>query len=50
LWCTEVISLHAVDDVLNHPLGKIMAVSLLWIVASLMTSAGMLFISAQHLD
>ena len=43
LWCTEVVSLHAVDHVLYHPLGKIMAVSLLWILACLMTSIGMLF-------
>jgi hypothetical protein len=43
LWCTEVVSLHAVDHVLYHPLGKIMAVSLLWILACLMTSIGILF-------
>jgi hypothetical protein len=42
LWCTEVVSLHAVDHVLYHPLGKIMAVSLLWILACLMTSIGTL--------
>jgi hypothetical protein len=44
LWCTEVISLHAVDHVLYHPLGKIMSVGLLWILACLMTSAGILLI------
>jgi hypothetical protein len=43
VWCTEVVSLHALDHVLYHPLGKIMAVSLLWILACLMTSIGMLF-------
>jgi hypothetical protein len=43
LWCTEVVSLHEVDHVLYHRLGPIMAVSLLWILACLMTSIGMLF-------
>jgi hypothetical protein len=45
LWCIEVISLHQVDHVLYHRLGPIMAVSLLWIVACLMTSIGMLLVS-----
>jgi hypothetical protein len=45
LWCTEVISLHEVDHVLYHRLGPMMAVSLLWIVACLMTSIGMLLVS-----
>jgi hypothetical protein len=42
LWCTEAISLHAVDHVLEYPIGKIMGVSLLWILACLMTSIGIL--------
>jgi hypothetical protein len=42
LWCTEVVSLHEVDHVFYHRLGPIMAVSLLWIVACLMTSRGIL--------
>jgi hypothetical protein len=45
LWCTEVVSLHDVDHVLYHRLGQIMPVSLLWIVACLMTSIGILFVS-----
>jgi hypothetical protein len=45
LWFTEVVSLHQVDHVLYHRLGKIMAVTLLWILACLMTSIGMLSIS-----
>ena len=42
LWCPEAISLHAVDHVLEYPIGKIMGVSLLWILACLMTSIGIL--------
>jgi hypothetical protein len=45
LWCIEVVSLHQVDHVLYYRLGKIMAVSLLWVLACLMTSIGMLSIS-----
>jgi hypothetical protein len=42
VWCTEVVSLHQVDHVLYHRFGKIMAVCLLWILACLMTSIGIL--------
>ncbi len=42
LWCVEVVSLHQVDHVLYHQLGKLMAVTLLWVLASLMTSIGIL--------
>jgi hypothetical protein len=42
LWCIEVVSLHQVDHVLYHPLGPVLAISLLWIVACLMTATGIL--------
>ena len=45
LWCVEVVSLHAVDHILYHIIGKWMVVSALWIVACLMTSIGMLMVS-----
>jgi hypothetical protein len=45
LWCVDVISLHAVDHILYHTIGKWMLVSALWIVACLMTSIGMLMVS-----
>jgi hypothetical protein len=45
LWCTEVVSLHQLDHLLYYRLGKIMVVSLLWILACLMTSIGMLSVS-----
>jgi hypothetical protein len=45
LWGTEVVSLHQVDHVLYFRLGKIMAVSLLWTLACLMTSIGILSVS-----
>jgi hypothetical protein len=47
LWCAEVISLHQVDHVLYHRLGNMMAVSLLWILACLMTSIGILMVSPE---
>ena len=43
VWCVEVVSLHAVDHILYHLIGKWMVVSALWILACLMTSIGMLF-------
>lgn len=49
LWCTEAVSLHQVDHVLYHRLGPIMAVSLLWLVACLMTSTGML-LASRHAE
>jgi hypothetical protein len=42
LWCTEVVSLHALDQVLYHLLGPWMVVSLVWVFAGLMTSVGIL--------
>lgn len=42
IWCTEVISLHAVDHIMYHTLGKLMTVSFLWILACTMTSFGAL--------
>jgi hypothetical protein len=42
LWCTEVVSLHAVDHVLYHFLGPWMLVSLVWVCAGLATSVGIL--------
>ncbi len=42
LWCTEVVSLHAVDHILYHPIGQWMMVSFLWIIASVTTSVGIL--------
>jgi hypothetical protein len=40
LWGVEAVSLHDVDHILYHSLGGWMAVSVLWIVACLMTSIG----------
>ena len=42
LWCTEVVSLHAVDHILYHSIGNLMTVSLLWILACMLTSIGVL--------
>jgi hypothetical protein len=42
VWCIEVVSLHAVDHLLYHSLGRVMAVSLLWILSCAMTSIGIL--------
>jgi hypothetical protein len=47
LWFIEVISLHQVDHVLYYRIGPIMAVGLLWILACLMTSTGMLISSLE---
>jgi hypothetical protein len=41
-WCIEVVSLHQIDAALYHPIGKSMAVSLLWIAACTMVSVGIL--------
>jgi hypothetical protein len=49
LWCTEVVSLHAVDHVLYHLLGPWMVVSLVWLFAGLVTSVGIL-IDARQLN
>jgi hypothetical protein len=43
VWCVEVVSLHAVDHILYHLIGKWMVVSVLWILACSMTSIGILF-------
>jgi hypothetical protein len=42
LWCTEVISLHAVDHILYRPIGQWMSVCFLWVIACAMTSIGIL--------
>ena len=42
LWCTEVVSLHAVDHILYHSIGNLMTVSFLWILACMLTSIGVL--------
>jgi hypothetical protein len=47
LWCTEVVSLHAVDHVLYHFLGPWMLVSLVWVCAGLATSVGILIDARQ---
>jgi hypothetical protein len=41
-WCVEVVSLHAVDHILYHPLGPYMVISPVWILGCLMTSVGVL--------
>jgi hypothetical protein len=41
-WCVEVVSLHAVDHILYHQIGNVMVVSVLWILACLMTGMGIL--------
>jgi hypothetical protein len=45
VWCVEVVSLHEADHILYHLIGKWMVVSALWILACLMTSIGILFVS-----
>jgi hypothetical protein len=45
LWCVEAVSLHAVDHVLYHLVGKWMVVCALWILACSMTSVGVLLVS-----
>jgi hypothetical protein len=54
LWWTEVISLHQVDHAfyyrlggIYHPLGDLMAVGMLWILAALMAAAGILIDSGS---
>ncbi len=42
IWCTEVVSLHAVDHILYRPIGNLKMVSILWIVACMLTSIGVL--------
>jgi hypothetical protein len=47
LWCVEVVSLHAVDSILYHLAGKVMVVGLLWILAAIMVSVGILIDSRK---
>jgi hypothetical protein len=47
IWCIEVVSLHKVDVILYYPIGKLMAVSLIWVLASLLTSVGILIDARQ---
>ena len=42
-WCTEVISLHAIDAVFHYTVDGVMMVSLFWVACSLMTSLGILW-------
>jgi hypothetical protein len=42
-WCTEVISLHAIDRVLHHMVKGVMLVSLCWVAFSVMTGLGILW-------
>jgi hypothetical protein len=42
-WAIEVISLHATDTILQHTLGPIMLIALVWIVSSLMMAVGILW-------
>jgi hypothetical protein len=46
-WCVEVVSLHAVDALLYRPIGRCMAVAFLWMLACLLTSAGILIESRR---
>jgi hypothetical protein len=46
-WCIEVVSLHQVDAILYHPVGELVVVSFVWILATLMTSVGILIDSRQ---
>jgi len=46
-WCIEVVSLHQVDAILYYQVGDLMAVSLIWFVASLLTSVGILIDARQ---
>jgi hypothetical protein len=41
-WCIEVVSLHAVDAILYHPIGRWKTVCIVWLLASLLTSIGIL--------
>jgi hypothetical protein len=41
-WSVEVVSLHQVDAVLYHTVGRIMVVSLVWCAACATTSIGVL--------
>ncbi len=42
-WVVEVISLHATDAILQHALGPIMLVAVVWIVSSSMIAVGILW-------
>jgi hypothetical protein len=46
-WMTEVISLHAIDAVLYRSAGPLLAVAFVWILASAMTTTGILIARAQ---
>jgi hypothetical protein len=47
-WCVEIVSLHAVDAILYHPLGSIMVISLVWILGCSMTAIGILIDASHH--
>ena len=40
LWCSESISLHLMDRVFYHQVGKVMLVSLLWVALAALTCLG----------
>ncbi len=46
-WCVEVISLHQVDAILYHSIGRWMTVCIVWITASMLTSVGILIDARQ---
>jgi hypothetical protein len=41
-WMIEVISLHATDSLLYHHVGPLMVISLVWLLACAMVTAGIL--------
>jgi hypothetical protein len=46
-WMTEVISLHTIDALLYLSAGPLLAVTFVWILASAMTTAGILIAGAR---
>jgi hypothetical protein len=47
-WVIEVISLHATDAFLQHAVGPIMLIALVWIVSSSMIAVGILWDLKRH--
>lgn len=47
IWCSEIISLHAMDAFLYHPIGPEMVINFLWLAACTMTSVGILADAAR---
>jgi hypothetical protein len=46
-WCIEVVSLHQIDAILYYPVCKWMVIGLVWILACLTTSIGILLESRR---